>query len=444
MKKAGAYFQELTQIPRPSGHEEKVRNYLKQWADEHTAEYREDNAGNVLLRRGTPRVTLQAHMDMVAESVEPFDFLTSPLSTYEEDGWLYARGTTLGGDDGAGIALALALLERTDNLECLFTAEEETNMTGALGLEENVLAGKILLNLDHEDVNTILIGCAGGMNTDAFFTPKREPAAGTFYKLSISGLLSGHSGLEIGLNRANAIRLAAAYLQKIPDLKIASFVAGTKPNVIPKEAEVIFSGELSSTDALLETVKKEFPLETTVSVTVEKTETPETVWPKEFSKTFTETLLAVPNGVFVQNERGVETSSNLAIVTTENEKILVATLQRSATDIRPAVNKVTDAFLASGASVISYGNYPGWRLNDDAELLKTAADVYENVFGHAPVIETTHGGVECGVFQEKYPGMQIISVGPTIENVHTVNERMNLQSLDDMEKYLEALLLRLN
>ena len=444
MKNALAYFQELTQIPRPSGHEEQVRRYLKKWAEEHNTEYHEDEAGNVLLRRGTPNVILQAHMDMVAESVKPFDFLTTPLATYEKDGWLYADGTSLGGDDGAGIALALSLLEKTEHLECLFTAEEETNMTGAIGLEENLLQGKVLLNLDHEEGTTILTGCAGGMNTDAFFTPEEEPAAGQFYSLEITGLLSGHSGVEIGLNRANAIRLAAAYLETVPHLKIASFTAGTKPNVIPKEATVIFSGDVSSTEAYLKTVTQKFPLETAINVTVEPTETPKTVWTESFSKTFIETLQSVPNGVFKQNERGVETSSNLAIVTKENEKILVATLQRSATDVPAAVTNVSDVFLSAGASVINYGNYPGWLLNDDSELLKTAADVYQDVFGHAPIIETTHGGVECGVIQEKYPALQIISLGPTIENVHTVNERMNLQSLKDMETYLEALISRLN
>jgi len=444
MKTELDYFQELTRIPRPSGHLDKITKYLRDYADSHNLFYEEDDAGNIVMRKGTPKVILQAHMDMVPVSDHPFNFTTQPLETYVEDGWMKARGTTLGGDDGAGMAIMLSLMERVPDIECLFTSDEETNMTGATGLKENFLKGTYLINLDHEHFQSILIGCAGGMNTDAFFLPEFGSVSGNWYTLKISGLKSGHSGLEIDQNRGNAILIAAEYLNSLKSLKIASFKGGTKPNVIPEEAEVLFSSD--SIDTLNEYITKlhtKFPNENTIKITLTKGEQPKTAWTENFSRMFVETLLSVPNGVFVKDSNGVLTSSNLAIVSEENNKILVATLQRSAVNVAEPVNRVSEAFGKSGASVINYGNYPGWLLAKDAPLLKIATETYADVFGHAPIIETTHGGVECGLIQEKYPQLQVVSLGPTVENVHTIKERLEISTLEKIGTYVEALIKRL-
>jgi len=441
MKTELSYFLELTRVPRPSYHLEKIKEYLKNYAKSHNIFCIEDESGNILMRKGTPTVTLQAHMDMVPVSTHPFDFTTEPLETIVENGWIRANGTTLGADDGAGIAVMLSLMERVSDVECLFTSDEETNMLGASGLAEDLLVGKYLLNLDHENMDSILIGCAGGMNTDAFFMPEYGEVIGEWYTLRLSGLKSGHYGLQIIFNRANAIQLAAEFLKNQNNMVLADFKGGSKSNVIPGEAEVVFSSSSGiSAEEFMKKIQTEYPEETTIKITVTKRESPKTAWTEAFSRKFIDTLLAVPNGIFEKDEHGVVTSSNLAIVTEENKKLLVATLQRSATTIADAVKMVTDVFTKSGASVVNYGNYPGWLLSADSPLLKIATDTYVKVFGHSPVIQTTHGGVECGIIQEKYPDMQVISLGPTVENVHTVNERMDISTLEMVGTFIEALM----
>ena len=449
MPSALEYFEEIAKIPRPSGHEEKIREYLKEFAAKHSLECIEDAAGNIIIRRGDPKVTLQGHMDMVPESLAPFDFETCGIKTCIKDGWICADGTTLGADNGAGIALMLSALTNLPDipLECLFTVDEEAGMTGVEALASDVLKGKILLNLDHEDGNSLLIGCAGGVNTEAVFPKIRTLPKGEWYTLKIGGLLSGHSGIDIGFGRANAVKLAADFMTRVNSEQISAFCAGTKCNVIPKEASVTFSTEMSDVESVFSAyaaeVKERYAeTDSAVCMTLEKTEEPSAA----YDGFFVHALHECRNGVVEADSRGVITSSNLAAVADEPGGFRIITLQRSAVNVsRDALSaEIAFVFREAGADVFTHSSFSGWLLEVNSPLVLRAAEVYERLFDRKPEIETTHGGVECGMIQEKYPAMQIISLGPTIEGCHTVQERMSVQSLEETERFLYALILELS
>ena len=447
MPSALEYFEEIAQIPRPSGHEEKIREYLKLFAAKHSLECIEDAAGNIIIRRGSPAITLQGHMDMVPESSAPFDFLSCGISTCIKDGWVCADGTTLGADNGAGVALMLSALTNLPDtpLECLFTVDEEAGMTGVEALSPAVLKGKTLINLDHENGNSLLIGCAGGVNTEAVFPKIRTVPNEQWYTLHISGLASGHSGIEIGCGRANAVKLAAEFLTRIKAEQIFAFSAGTKCNVIPKEAAVTFSaeGDVASCFAEYCAEIKSLYAETDseICMTLRAAEIPAVAYTADFVQALSECR----NGVVEEDSRGVITSSNLAAVVDEPEGFRIITLQRSAKNVsRDALSaEIAFIFREAGAEVFSHSSFSGWLLAEDSPLVLRAAELYERLFGRKPDIETTHGGVECGMIQEKYPEMQIISLGPTIEACHTVQERMSVQSLEETERFLFALIAEL-
>ena len=450
MPSALEYFEEIAKIPRPSGHEEKIREYLKDFAKANSFECIEDVAGNIIIRRGENPITLQGHMDMVPESISPFDFQTCGITTSVKDGWICADGTTLGADNGAGVALMLYALTAQElkhvSLECLFTVDEEVGMTGVEALSSSVLKGKTLINLDHEDGNSLLIGCAGGVNTEAVFPKIRTLPKGVWYTLKISGLASGHSGIDIGLGRANAVKLAADFMTRVYAEQVSAFSSGTKCNVIPKEAVVTFSTEAADVEsvfvAYVDEVKELYAkTDSEISMTLEKTEEPSFA----YDGFFVHSLHECRNGVVEEDTRGVLTSSNLAAVVDEDDGFRIITLQRS------AVNKSRDAlsseiafvFREAGADVFTHSSFSGWLLDENSPLVLRAAKVYEKLFGKSPHVETTHGGVECGMIQEKYPEMEIISLGPTIEGCHTVNERMSIESLEETERFLSELILEL-
>ena len=450
MPSALDYFEEIAKIPHPSGHEEKIREYLKDFAKANSFECIEDVAGNIIIRRGENPITLQGHMDMVPESISPFDFETCGITTSIKDGWICADGTTLGADNGAGVALMLYALTAQKlkhvSLECLFTVDEEVGMTGVEVLSSSVLKGKTLINLDHEDGNSLLIGCAGGVNTEAVFPKIRTLPKGVGYTLKISGLASGHSGIDIGLGRANAVKLAADFMTRVNAEQVSAFSSGTKCNVIPKEAEVTFSTEADDVESVFaayaDEVKERYEkTDSEISMTLEKTDEPSFA----YDGFFVHSLHECRNGVVEEDARGVLTSSNLAAVVDEADGFRIITLQRS------AVNKSRDAlsseiafvFREAGADVFTHSSFSGWLLDENSPLVLRAAEVYEKLFGRRPKIETTHGGVECGMIQEKYPEMEIISLGPTIEGCHTVNERMSIESLEETERFLSELILEL-
>ena len=450
MPSALEYFEEIAKIPRPSGHEEKIREYLKEFAKANSFSCIEDESGNIIIRRGEPKVTLQGHMDMVPESVSPFDFETCGIKTCVKDGWICADGTTLGADNGAGVALMLSAITSPKlsdiPLECLFTVDEEVGMTGVEALASDVLKGNTLINLDHEDGNSLLVGCAGGVNTEAVFPKIRTLPKGEWYTLKISGLASGHSGIDIGLGRANAVKLAADFMTRVNAEQVSAFSSGTKCNVIPKEAEVTFSTDSDAVESVFaayadEVRERYAAADPAVSMSLEKTDEPAAA----YDGYFVHALHECRNGVVEEDARGVLTSSNLAAVVDEADAFRIITLQRSAVNTsRDALSaEIAFVFREAGADVFTHSSFSGWLLAENSALVLRAAEVYEQMFGRKPEIETTHGGVECGMIQEKYPEMEIISLGPTIEGCHTVNERMSIQSLDETERFLSALILEL-
>ena len=450
MPSALDYFEEIAKIPRPSGHEEKIREYLKAFAEEHRLECIEDDVGNIIIRRGSPLITLQGHMDMVPESAAPFDFQNSGITTCIKDGWMCADGTTLGADNGAGVALMLSALTAdelsTVSLECLFTVDEEAGMTGVEALAADALKGKILINLDHEDGRSLLVGCAGGVNTEAVFPKIRTLPNENWYTLHISGLKSGHSGIEIGCGRANAVKLAAGFLTRLGEIQVSAFTAGTKCNVIPKEATVIFSTESSDIESIFSAYTAEVKAayaKTDAGISLSLSIAPVPAF--AYDGYFVHALAECRNGVVEEDVRGVLTSSNLAAVVDEEEGFRIITLQRSAVNnSRDALSaEIAFVFREAGAEVFSHSRFSGWLLDENSPLVLRTAEIYERLFGRRPLIETTHGGVECGMIQEKYPDMQIISFGPTIEACHTVQERMSIVSLEETERFLFAVILEL-
>ena len=450
MPSALDYFEEIAKIPRPSGHEEKIREYLKAFAEEHRLECIEDDVGNIIIRRGSPLITLQGHMDMVPESAAPFDFQNCGITTCIKDGWMCADGTTLGADNGAGVALMLSALTAdelsTVSLECLFTVDEEAGMTGVEALSSDILKGSILINLDHEDGVSLLVGCAGGVNTEAVFPKIRTLPNENWYTLHISGLMSGHSGIEIGCGRANAVKLAAGFLTRLGEIQVSAFTAGTKCNVIPKEAFVTFE---ASADVETLFVEYEAEVKTAyaktdadICMTLQETSVPAFA----YDGYFVHALHECRNGVVEADARGVITSSNLAAVVDESDCFRIITLQRSAVNnSRDALSaEIAFVFREAGAEVFSHSRFSGWLLDENSPLVLRTAEIYERLFGRRPLIETTHGGVECGMIQEKYPDMQIISFGPTIEACHTVQERMSIVSLEETERFLFVVILDLD
>lgn len=453
-------FLNICNVPRPSKHEEKIRAFIVQFAVDHNLEYKEDSIGNIVIfKPATPgfenrkTVVLQSHMDMVPDklaSVE-HDFLVDPIKTEIVDGWLTAKGTTLGADNGIGCAAELALLE-SDSIEhgplvCLFTVDEETGLTGAFELKEGFFEGDYLLNLDSEDEGQIFIGCAGGCRTNASFKYSLEaPDAGSFFmRMSISGLAGGHSGDDIDKMHANAIKLLSRFLYaslEKYDLRLAYIEGGKLHNAIPRTAEAVFAVPSKYKESLradlnvfISNVEEEYSkTEKNISICLESTDEHK-VFDAVANRSVITALQSVFNGVFAMSqdiEGLVETSSNLASVRTNESVIEVVTSQRSSIlSARTNVsNSVKAAFEQAGADVLVNDGYPGWKPNPNSEILRVAVDSYRRLFGKEPLIKAIHAGLECGLFLEKYPNLDMISFGPTLRCVHTPDEKMELASVD--------------
>ncbi|MFN8255199.1 MAG: aminoacyl-histidine dipeptidase [Bacteroidales bacterium] len=455
------YFYQITQIPRPSKKEEKIASFLLDFAKVHGLEAESDKAGNVIIRKkasagreNLPGVILQSHMDMVCEknSDKDHDFDKDPIEIYIEDGWVKARGTTLGGDDGIGIAASLAILASDEiehgPLECLFTSDEETGMTGAFGLQPGFIKGSILLNLDSEDEGELFIGCAGGIDTTAEFTWKPEMAPQESYacKISVSGLNGGHSGDDIDKGLGNSNKILVNFLnilQHKTDLKISDLNGGNLRNAIPREAfaiicipsedKEIVRKELNIYASLVE---NEFKLtEKNLKVDLDSVSLPEMVIDSSTQKNLIKSLVDCPHGVIAMSQsiKGlVETSTNLASVKfRDGNKILVATSQRSSdsNSIKEISAKVAGIFANAGAKTIQGEGYPGWSPNINSEILKITENAYKRLFGLKPKVKAIHAGLECGLFLTKYPNLDMVSFGPTIKGAHSPDERMEIKSV---------------
>jgi len=463
-------FKEITGIPRESGHEEAMTSFLQQFAASHGLACKTDKAGNVVItkeaspgKEAVPTLVLQAHQDMVCEKNAgfPFDFKTQPIPYEIEDGWMVAKNTTLGADDGIGIAACLALLESKQpmgKLECLFTISEETGMDGAFALQPGFFTGKTLINLDSEDEGQMFVGCAGGLDTTATFEFTREPLRKGYKVLSVkvSGAQGGHSGDDINKERANALRelVRFLYTEMQYDYQLISLEGGNKPNAICREAEAIIAVPADEVQDMLEDVKAfsgilqaEFASsDANVRAFAAPAESALQPISEGDASNIIATLLACPHGVekMSMDIPGlVETSSNLAAVHIKDNVLKVITSQRSSvvSELHAMAEKVEAAFFLGTFEVEHHGEYPGWKPNLNSKILKVTVESYRKLFGKDPEIKAIHAGLECGLFLEKFPDLDMISFGPTLRYVHAPGEKLELASLDKFVDHLNDIVL---
>jgi len=461
-------FYDITQIPRPSGREEAVRNYVVNFGKQHGLTTEVDEVGNVLIRKpATPgmenrkAVVLQGHLDMVpqANSDSKHNFETDPIDAYIDGEWVKAKGTTLGADNGIGVAATLAVLASKElehgPVEGLFTIDEETGMTGVFGLQPGWLKGEILMNLDSEDEGELYIGCAGGINTNATFTFKYEavPANHTAFDLRVTGFKGGHSGIDIVLQRGNAIKSLTRVLYsgiKNFELKLANIEGGSLRNAIPREAfasVLVPNAHVANFEAfvgeLTKTIVSELAAqENDIKISAAKVATPAQIIDKVSAKALVNALYGCPHGVMRMSDYMPipETSTNLAIVKIDGNTIKVTGLQRSFVDSarEDLCDMIRSVFEQAGADVVQDGGYPGWRPNVDSPVLKTMKEVYNNHFGKVPEIKSIHAGLECGLLGGIYPDMDMISFGPTIRFPHSPDEKVNIETVSKFWDFLTA------
>ncbi|MCI7007937.1 MAG: aminoacyl-histidine dipeptidase [Parabacteroides sp.] len=466
------YFHEVTQVPRPSKKEGKMIAFLESFAEAHHIAIKKDAVGNILMSKpatpgmeNRPVVVLQSHMDMVCEKNNDtkHDFDNDPIETVIDGEWLRANGTTLGADNGIGVAAELALLASDDiehgPIECLFTVDEETGLTGAKAVQEGFMTGDILLNLDSEDEGEVFMGCAGGKDTQATFhyTPVPAPEALHYVRIDVKGLNGGHSGGEIhkGLGNANKILVRYLYLlrQQCPFV-LCEIDGGNLRNAIAREAHAVIGlpTEHKETARVLlnhfaADVENELKhVDKNVRLIMESVERPAFRIDDETAEKVIFAMHACPHGVIGMShdiEGLVETSTNLASIKMKEENtILVGTSQRSSIEsCKIAVaNQVAATFNLAGAEVRHGDGYPGWAPNPDSKILKVAQDSYKRLFGKEAKIKAIHAGLECGLFLTKYPHLDMISFGPTLRDVHSPNERIEIKTVELWWQHLTDLL----
>ena len=465
------HFYALTRVPRPSGHVEKVQQFLLDFAREAGVEAFLDKAGNVVMRKAaTPgmenrkTVTLQAHMDMVPQKLSdsPHNFETDPIETYIDGEWVKARGTTLGADDGMGVATIMAVMEDKDlrhgPVEGFITVDEETTMYGVNHMEPGTLTGDILLNLDNETEGEMVIGSAGGVNLTATmeFSTTAPDAADAAVKVSLSGLRGGHSGLEINEGRANAnklmARLAADAVSEY-EACLASWEGGNMRNAIPRDCDLVLTLPAENVEAFKEAVSEwrqvftdEYAgIEPALTLTCTDTELPATIVPAEVQDNLINALMACHNGVMryiPAIPEIVETSSNLAIVSIAEGKAMFKVLIRSSRDSMRdcCADTLTAAFAMAGMSVELDGAYPAWQPNPDSQIVGIMEGLYKELFGTDNKVQVVHAGLECGLISAMYPKMDMVSFGPTLRSPHTPDERCHIPSVDKYYRFVVATL----
>ena len=474
LKPAGVfhYFDEICQVPRPSKKEEKMIAYLKAFGEKHKLETLVDEAGNVLIKKpATPgmenrkTVVLQSHIDMVCEKNNDVqhDFLTDPIETVIEGEWLKAKGTTLGADNGIGVATELAILAddsiQHGPLECLFTVDEETGLTGAFALKEGFMNGDILLNLDSEDEGELFIGCAGGIDSVAEFTYKEvDVPAGYFCcKVQVKGLKGGHSGgdIHLGLGNANKIlnRFLSQTFQKY-DMYLCEIDGGNLRNAIAREAHAViaipedYKHDLrADLNIFAAEVQAEYAVvDPGLQLILESENTRAKAIDKDTTKRLLQSLYACPHGVYAMSQDIpglVETSTNLASVKMKPGNVIrIETSQRSSTasSKQDIANMVRTVFDMGGAKVTFGEGYPGWKMNPESDILKIAVETYKALFGKEPKVLGIHAGLECGLFSEKYPGLDMVSFGPTLRGVHSPDERLLIPTVAMVWDHIKAIL----
>ncbi len=467
------HFDMLCAIPRASTKEAKVRNYVLGLAKRHGLEAQQDAAGNVVVRKpahkgreAAPMALLQGHLDMVCEKNEgtAHNFDTDPIQVVRDGDWLKAKGTTLGSDNGIGVSAALAVMESTDiahgPLEFVFTMDEETGLTGAAEFQPGVLKSKYFLNLDNEEIGTLCIGCSGGVKTIARRKIALVPAKGNAaWRLKVSGLKGGHSGVDIHQGRGNALRVLGGVLQAVLDrlhAEIAEINGGSAQNAIPREAwaiVVLDAAKESELKSLVAQLEGEYKtdlggFDSGLEIRVEKAERPAKVFGASDAQNTVALLVSAPHGVLAMSPDVpglVQNSTNLAIISTKGDTVEFVTSQRSAIEssMHAASRMVATVFRLAGFEVETSGRYPGWKPEPNSDIVRKLQAVHQDVFGQPAKLIAMHAGLECGVIGEKYPGMQMISFGPTIVDPHSPNERVQISTVESFWKFLKAALERL-
>lgn len=465
-------FAKINEIPRPSKHEEKMTAYLQEFGKSHGLETIVDEIGNVLIKKpATPgyenrqTVILQSHQDMVCDKLVDveFDFNTDAIQTYVDGEWLKAKGTTLGADDGIGCAIELAILDSDDiehgPLECVFTVDEETQLTGASAMKPGFMSGTMLINLDSEDEGEMFVSCAGGRSTVATFRFIREDAPKDYFfvEISLKGLTGGHSGDDINKRRANAIKILSRFVYNMEEKygsRLVSFNSGKLHNAIPRDGRAIIAVPnavkeqvRADWNVFTAAVEDEFHVtDTSMAFKMESTE-PAKVISAEAGKNIVRALQAVDNGIFAicQDEAlggMVETSSNIAVVKTSETEMEILASQRSnvMSNLDNQCNTIKAVFQLAGAEVIQNDGYPAWKMNPNSQLTKAAVDAYKKIFGKEPIVRGIHAGLECGLFSEKYPELDMVSFGPTLRDVHTPDERLLIPTVQMVWDHLLEML----
>jgi dipeptidase D len=464
------HFDRLAAIPRASTKEAAARDYVRSLATQLGLESMQDDAGNLVVRKparpgreGAPMAVLQGHLDMVCEKNEgtAHDFNVDPIKVIRDGDWLKAEGTTLGSDNGVGVSAALAVMESKDiahgPLEFVFTIDEETGLTGAAEFPGGLLKSKYFLNLDNEEIGTLCIGCSGGIKTTARRKVGLRPAgAGSAWRVKVSGLKGGHSGVDIHQGRGNALRILGGVLQALLDrlpLELAEVNGGSAQNAIPREAAalvVLDASRESELKSLVATAQAGYQadlgaFDSELQITVEKAERPAKVLDAADAKQTVALLGSLHHGVLAMSPDVpglVQTSTNLAIIHTRGDVVELVTSQRSAIEssMLAAARMVATVCGLAGFEVEHGGKYPGWKPEPNSDIVRKLQEVHQKVFGEPAKLIAMHAGLECGVIGEKYPGMQMVSFGPTIVGPHSPNERVQISSVESFWNYLKRVL----
>ena len=466
------HFADLNDVPRPSKKEERVIAFIKNFGEGLGLETIVDKTGNIIIKKPATEgmenrktVLLQSHIDMVHQknSDVQFDFDNDPIQSYIDGDWVKAKGTTLGSDNGIGVAAAMSVLSSKDithgPIEALFTIDEETGMTGAFGLEPGLLDAEIMLNMDSEDEGELYIGCAGGIDTLATinYTAESAPSTHIAFKVFVSGLKGGHSGIDIPLGRGNSNKILNRLLNEVlGDIRIAHLDGGSLRNAIPREAHAIITLDsskkeevLGKMEALGEDIKKELQTtEPNLTFTFTSTTLPEKVIDTDSADRIVKAIYACPNGVIRMSadiEGLVETSTNLARIITENNSFRMESLQRSSVDSakKDLANMIRSVFELAGAKVDHRGAYPGWKPNPHSPILEVMKGIYEKEFDKVPDVKAIHAGLECGIINSKYPQLDCISFGPTIRHPHSPDEKVNIETVEKFWFFLLETLKRI-
>lgn len=466
------YFEEICNIPHGSTNLDGISSYLEQFAKEHGLFHIRDKSNNIIMVKEAAKgyenvepIILQGHMDMVAVKKADcdIDLMKDPLRLKMDGDFVYAEGTSLGGDDGIAVAYILAIMDSEDiahpRIEAVITTDEEIGMEGATAIDLSMLKAKRMMNIDSEEEGILLTSCAGGARVDCNIPIVREAKKGVFYEIKLEGLLGGHSGTEINKERGNAIKMIARVLHMIlkeVPIQIADISGGEKDNAIPREAKAvvqILEGQEESLIALVQTIEEVMKNENAtkerkLSLKCKKIEyTGNTVLNQESTRKVIDFLIVLPNGVMAMSAdiAGlVETSLNVGILHLEEEKLVASSAIRSSIESakKHLIDQVTAAVSFAGGEVSIYGEYPGWQFNPDSKLRATMVEVYREMFHEEPKVEALHAGLECGIMISKIPGLDCVSFGPNIYDIHTTEEKLSISSTERMWNYILEILKR--